>query len=221
MTRIALVHAVASAMPPVEGAFRKHWRKAQRTNILDNSLSADREKAGRLTDELSERIMLLARYAVACGAEGVLFTCSAFGPAIEKAAAALPVAVLKPNEAMFEAALKIGGRMALLATFAPAIASMEEEFRLLAASCGVSTILDLFVVAGAWDALAAGDRETHERLIAEEAARRTRYDAIMLAQFSMADAAARSQSSAGRLVLSAPESAVLKLRSCLLAPNQR
>jgi aspartate/glutamate racemase len=216
MTRVALIHAVPAAMQPVEDAFQTHWNETRRTNLLDDSLAPDREQAGQLTPEMSERILALARYAVASGANAVLYTCSAFGEAIETAANLLPVPVLKPNEAMFEAALEIGGRTGMLATFAPAVASMEDEFREAASKRGSSASLETVLVSGAREALMAGDLDKHQRLIAEAAARLTSYNAIMLAHFSMANSAARIRASAGCPVLAAPDSAVLKLRSLLI-----
>lgn len=215
MTRITLVHAVPAAMQPVEDAFKTLWRETNRTNLLDNSLAADREQAGRLTPELSARIFSLAQYAVSSGADAVLFTCSAFGEAIEAAAAVLPATVLKPNEAMFDAALEIGGRIGMLATFAPAVASMEEEFNDLARRRGASARLETVLVAGAREALLCGQLDKHDGLIAETASNLTSCNAIMLAHFSMANAAARIRAKAGRPVLAAPDSAVLKLRSIL------
>ena len=68
--------------------------------------------------------------------QGILFTCSAFGPCIDAVAgAAWPrVPVLKPNEAMIDDAVRAArafgrrGRIGLIATFAPTLASMPAEF---------------------------------------------------------------------------------------------
>ncbi|HWA79693.1 MAG TPA: aspartate/glutamate racemase family protein [Acetobacteraceae bacterium] len=215
MTRIALIHAVQAAMQPVEDAFKALWPTARRTNLLDDSLAPDREAAGRLTPELSQRMVALASYAAGTGADAVLFTCSAFGEGIEAAARALSIPVLKPNEAMFEAALDIGGRIGMLATFAPAVASMEEEFRDLARRQGSAATLETFLVPGARAALAAGDLAGHNRLIAGAAARLDHCSAILLAHFSMAIAMDALGARSGRVILSAPASAVAKLKSTI------
>src|SRR3984893_12111318 len=102
MPRIALIHAVIVAMAPVHDAFAHLWPEAERVHILDTSLSHDRERDGRLTETMVGRFLLLTKYAEDNGADGILFTCSAFGEAIEEAAKKAGVPVLKPNEAMFE-----------------------------------------------------------------------------------------------------------------------
>jgi len=127
-TRIALIHAVTVAIDPVREAFLALWPEAECGNILDDSLSLDRERDGMLTAAMTQRILALAEYAAATGAAGILFTCSAFGEAIEAAAARAPIPVLKPNEAMFEAALAAGRCIGMLATFAPSVASMDRSF---------------------------------------------------------------------------------------------
>src|SRR6266481_2905549 len=145
-TRIALIHAVTVAIEPVQEAFRRLWPEAECASILDDSLSLDREWDGVLTEAMKRRIRALAEYGAATGAAGVLFTCSAFGQAIEAAAAQLAIPALKPNQAMFEAALAMGGHIGMLATFVPSVGSMEDEFREMADTCGRRATIETYCV---------------------------------------------------------------------------
>ena len=128
MSRIALVHAVQVAMAPSRAAFVELWPEAVLVNVLDDSLSPDRAREADLTPGICDRIRDLGAYAVRSGADGVLYTCSAFGPAIEAVQREHAVPVLKPNEAMFDEVLASGRSAGMGATFAPSIASMEAEF---------------------------------------------------------------------------------------------
>jgi len=194
VVRIALIHAVTVAMAPVHAAFARLWPEAECTDLLDTALSVDRERDGELTPAMTRRIAALAEYAAGTGAAGILFTCSAFGEAIEKAAAASPVPVLKPNEAMFEAALGVGSRIGMLATFGPSVAGMEEEFRQLAAArrsaATIATVATVCVDA-AMSALRAGNGAAHDRLLAEAAPRLAGCEAVLLAHFSTSRAEMR------------------------------
>jgi Asp/Glu/hydantoin racemase len=214
-TRIALIHAVTVAVEPVQDAFRQLWPEAECANILDDSLSLDREREGVLTEAMKRRVRALAEYGAATGAAGVLFTCSAFGQAIEAAAAALPIPVLKPNEAMFEAALAVGRRIGMLATFAPSVGSMEDEFRQIAETSGRRAVIETYCVPGAMAALKAGDGAEHNRLLAEAAPRFADCDAILLAHFSTARAAPAVTAMIERPVLTSPGSAVAKLKGMI------
>ena len=216
-TRIALIHAVTVAIAPVEDAFRQLWPEAECVNILDDSLSLDRERDGVLTEAVTRRILALAEYGAATGAAGVLFTCSAFGEAIEVAAERMPIPVLKPNEAMFEAALRIGRRIGMLATFAPSVASMEGEFREMAEARGGRASIETYCVSGAMAALKSGDGAEHDRLIAEAAPRFADCDAVLLAHFSTSRASPRVASVLDRPILTSPGSAVAKLKEIILS----
>ena len=101
--RITLTHATPTAVDPIRDAFAAAWPEAETVNLLEDSLSPDRARAGEISAPLADGKLALSRYAVRIGSDGILFTCSAFGSAIKRAAQLSAVPVLKPNEAMFEA----------------------------------------------------------------------------------------------------------------------
>jgi len=199
-------------MEPIHRALDTGWPEAEAINILDDGLSMDRSRDVQLTEAMTDRIMALARYAHRAGAEGILFTCSAFGPAIEQADADLPIPVLKPNEAMFETAMGYGTRIGMLATFGPAVATMEAEFEAEARRLVPQARLTTVLVPQAMEALRNGDAPTHNRLVAEHASRFEDVDALILAHFSTSRAGAAVREVTRFPVLTSPEAAVTKLR---------
>ena len=215
--RIALIHAVAIAMQPIADAFARDWPDADIVNILDDSLPRDRGHAEHVPIHIYPRFAELVAYAQGIGATGIMFTCSAFGPAIEAAARAAAIPVLKPNEAMFEMALTRGRRIGMLSTFAPSNAPMEAEFRELVQRQGSDSTLATVTVTAARDALNSGDVEQHNHLLADAVAALGECDAIMLAQFSASRAVRAVQARVCVPVLTAPGCAVQALRT-LLAP---
>jgi aspartate/glutamate racemase len=202
-------------MSPIEAAFQERWPSALRMNIFDDTLAPDLEREGRLTERISARIGMLGEYCIAGGAEAVLFTCSAFGAAIEKLAATAPIPVLKPNEAMFEQALTHGVKIGMLATFLPSVASMEAEFYAEAEKQGIKATIETRCIPEAMTAAKAGNYTLHNRLLAEAAPYFKDFDVLMLAQFSMAAALEDVQKSLAVPVLASPHAAVEKLKTIL------
>ena len=215
--RIALIHATPVAIDPIVDAFKRLWPEARTTNLLEDSLSADLAANGRITPEMIERFVTLARYVHGSGADAILFTCSAFGPAIEAAQAALKIPVLKPNEAMLDEALDAGTRIGLLATFVPSIPALKAELEQMAQRRKLKVDITTQAVPTALTALHAGRVAEHDRLIAKAADELGLCDALILGQFSMASAAALIPERPGRKVLTSPVSAVMQLRRLLAA----
>lgn len=213
--RIALIHATPLAMEPIAAAFRALWPAARTTNLLEDSLSQDLAAAGRLTPAMFQRFCELATYAERSGADAILFTCSAFGACIETARRLVSIPVLKPNEAMVDEALAAGRRLALVASFAPSLPSMQAELEEAAAARGIELDLSTHCAPEAMPALAAGDAERHDRLIAQAVAPVGPVDAVVLAQFSMACAEPAVARVAMGRVLTSPTSAVERLRKLL------
>lgn len=218
--RIALIHATAVSMPPIDEAFDRLWPDAQRMHLLDGSLSLDRQRDGELTAAMVGRFVALATYAKGTGADAILFTCSAFGPAIEAAGAAVGIPTLKPNEAMFAQALnrkpnagplKIG----LVVTFEPSLESLAGELRDLARVKGLEVNLRTVYVPEAMHDLAQGRAADHHRKIAEAASALADCDAVMLGQFSMATAQPLVQARLPCPVLTSPSCAVEAMKQAL------
>ena len=208
MTRIALIHALTHSLAPINEAMARDWPQAARMNLMDDSLSADLAASGSLDATMHERFQRLAQYAVDCGSDAILFTCSAFGPCIEQVAKKhAPVPVLKPNEAMVADATAAGARVALVATFEATLRSMPQEF-----PAGVP--LECILAPGALAALNSGDVQRHDELVAQAAleAARKGCGVIALAQFSMARAQARVAAETGLPVLTTVDSSVAMLK---------
>lgn len=207
--RIALIHALSHSVDPINQALAHDWPQARRMNLLDDSLSADLAASGRGLDAaMHQRFHDLAEYAVGTGAQGILFTCSAFGPCIEAVArryANLPV--LKPNEAMVADAATAAGPVGLIATFGPTLASMPPEFP-------ESVPLQTALAEGALDALNRGDAARHDELIVAQARmlQAAGCKTIALAQFSMARARQACEQATGLPVLTTVHSAVSALK---------
>ena len=214
--RIALIHATALAVDPIAQAFIRHWPQARRMNLLDDSLSVDHAEAGQLTPAMVRRFVDLAGYAKGTGCNAILFTCSAFGPAIEAAGEAVRLPTLKPNQAMFEQALDgcatAGGKLGLVATFEASIPSMSAELLQMAKQRGKPIELHAEFVAGAMQDLAEGRAGQHHEKVAQAARKLAGCDVVMLAQFSMAAALPLVKQSLGCPVLSSPDCAVLALK---------
>ncbi len=208
--RITLIHALKHSIVPIEASFARLWPDATLMNLVDDSLSADLARDGRLTEAMTERFLTLGRYAASTGADAILFTCSAFGPCIEAVAREhAPMPVLKPNEAMIEQAAARGrkDRFALDVSADPGF-DAARNFPDPSRSC--RNWLE-----GALAALDRGDRAEHDRLVAEASRDLRDCDLIALAQYSMAPAAALVAEASGRPVLTTPDSAVLKLKELL------
>ena len=217
-SRIVLLHATPVAMHPVQTAFAERWPEAEIVNLLDDGLSMDRAREGDdLSEAMTRRFVDFGRYGHGMGAAGILVTCSAFGPAIDRLAKTVPVPVLKPNEAMFQAAIARGRRIGMLATFAPSVPTMKDEWDEYVRRSGTSATLDTIVVADAMSLLRKGDVEAHNRLVAQRAPEFAGYDAIMLAHFSTSRAADAVRATVDVPVLTAPHAAVDAMRAMVMA----
>lgn len=203
---------------------RDVWPAARVCGLLDDSLASDFAAIGQLVPAIMQRFLILGRYAAAAHdgerrTAGIMFTCSAFGPAIDRVKSDLSIPVIAPNEGAFEEALDYcrlrsgGGRVGLLLTFAGSLAPLSAELRRIAVARGqavpeiVSQVAD-----GALSDLQNGRAAQHDRRIAEAAAQLPAVDVVILGQFSMARAAPLVAARRTEPVLTTPHAAARRLK---------
>src|SRR5690349_12514606 len=114
--RIFLVHAYRHSMAPIDEAFCSGWPQAQTVNLLDESFYADVPPDGTISPALHARVASALRHCVLSGADGIVFTGSTFGPAVEAARKEIKVPVLKADEALGDEAVRRGSSILLACT---------------------------------------------------------------------------------------------------------
>jgi Asp/Glu/hydantoin racemase len=212
--RIGLIHATALAVKPAVAALGEDWPDARPVNLIDESLQTDAANTNYDGPSFTLRIMALAEYQVANGAEGLLFTCSAFSDAIKAAGRAMDVPVLRPDEAAIEHALSLNQPVRVLCTFAPTIRVVKGLVEEFTEDPTIAVAFEL--VEGALEAARSGDAARHDALIAEAATRATE-PVLVLGQYSMTRAAGLVEKQAGRPPITGPAYAVRMLRTLVEA----
>lgn len=213
--RIFIVHPYPASISPMSEAFGRLWPEASKFDLLDDSLYTEMDEKGTISPVVVPRLRLLFDYAVGARADGIIFAGSTFGPAVDQARVGFTVPILKPDEAMAEAAVAAGRRIALLATAKRALPVIAAGIQAAAAQAAHPTTVSIHHVPGAHAEMAAGRRAEHDRLIAEVTAAMTDCDVLVLGQISMASAAAVIPPRPGRIVMTTPDSAVMKIRALL------
>ncbi|MGW4684002.1 aspartate/glutamate racemase family protein [Streptomyces sp. NPDC004244] len=142
----------------------------------------------------------------------VLVTCSTIGAVAESLAAERGVPVLRVDRPMAAAAVRTGPRIVVLAalesTLGPTAELLVEE------AGGRPVVITPRVVAGAWERFEAGDTAGYLALVAEAADAVADADVVVLAQASMAAAAALAKTTVPLLSSPAPGLAAAVAAGC-------
>lgn len=189
MPRLALIHTVAGNEAVFARLADELLPGVDTTAMVDESLLQDAIAAGGLTDEVRERLVRGVKAVRSAGADAVLVTCSSVGAAAEEAARQVDVPVVRVDQPMADAAVRMGRRIGVLATLRTTLEPTADLVRRRAESAGRQAEVVAEVADGAFDALRAGDVARHDDLVRQAYERvRDRVDVVVLAQASMARA---------------------------------
>ena len=212
---LALIHTGPLVIPPLKALTAEHLPGVRVVNLLDDRIVADIEAAGgEVPPSVTERLYLLARAAVWAGADAILLTCSSISPLAHQVGAVVGVPVLRIDEAMADAAVAAGRRIAVVATLPTTLEPTCGLIRERAARAGVEVSIARALCREGFELASAGDGDGHDRVVRAAVERLAgEADVVVLAQASMARAV--TGLSVGVRVLSSPELGVLRTRDAL------
>ncbi|RZI78117.1 MAG: Asp/Glu/hydantoin racemase [Variovorax sp.] len=203
--RIAFIHTVAMLVERFRPRFQLELPEADCFHMLDESVLQDLMRSGP-SPAITRRISGLATLAADAGAQLIVFTCSSTSPAIDLARQLVSVPILKIDDPLYAQACSAPGRIGLICTTSSTVAPSRALFDEHAAASGHAVTAESVLCSPAFDALVAGRRDEHDRLVGEAAAALAgRVDRIVLAQASLAHLAEPLAVALGKPVLASPE----------------
>lgn len=213
--KIALISATPLAIAPAASAITTALPAATVWNLLDDRLLADAHDEGGITEPLAARMDGLIELALAGGADGVLLTCSQFGSRADRRDPASDgVTVLSADGPLFaEAVAAAPARVLLVASLESSASDSTARLQDAFAANGSSAQVHPVVVPAAAVPLAAADLV--DALATAIADVDEPYDLIVLAQYSLAAAAAPLADRFGVTVLDGPAAAARSLTAAL------
>jgi Asp/Glu/hydantoin racemase len=218
--RIAFIHTVAMLVDRFRPRFQAELPDMDCFHMLDESVLQDLIRHGP-SEAITRRVCGLATLAADAGADLIVFTCSSTSPAIDVARALVAVPMIKIDDPMYAEATWVDGRIGLICTTSSTVAPSRALLAAHAAASGRVVDAESLLCSAAFDALVAGGRDEHDRLVTEAAINLAgRVDRIVLAQASLAHLAEPLASQLGKPVLASPELMVREVMARVRAANQ-
>ena len=210
---MALIHATPAAIPPAIAAFGELFPQARLWHLMDDRLAGDADAAGGMVPALRRRMLSLLEHAIDGGADGVLLTCSMYGPMTEIAAQLWDRPVVASDQAMHDRlAAERPARVAVLGSMESAVADAERRLRLSLEHDSPETEIVGVMCPGAADAALVGDHRALLRSLLRVAEPlRGQVDAFALGQYSVTGPRAELEAALEAPVLSPPHLAAEEL----------
>ena len=218
---LALIHTSPTLTPLFGALCAEFLPETTIFHMVDESLIKDTIREGRLRRVTMRRLLAMIESAEMAGADAVMVTCSSIGPGVALGQKLFDIPVIRVDEAMAAAAVRMGPRIGVMATLRttlePTIALLEEK----AQEAGIEIEIVESLCDGAFDAVLAGDTMTHDRILSHALRNEMKgVDVVILAQASMARVVkTMPEGTLTMPVLSSPELAVMQARDVIAGLN--
>ena len=113
---LGLIHTSPTLTPMFAALCADYMPETKIFHMVDESLIKDTVREGRLRRITMRRLLAMIESAEMAGADAVLVTCSSIGPGVSLAQQLFDIPVIRVDEAMAEAAVRIGRRIGVMAT---------------------------------------------------------------------------------------------------------
>ena len=195
--RIGFVHTVPALAEVFERDLRDAAPHAEASHRVDAGMLARAREIG-VDATVDARVAELVAELADEGVDAVLVTCSSIGESAERAAVASSVPVVRVDAAMAAEAVALAGhgdgrpgRIVVLATVEATLGPTVRLLRRATSGEGAAPTVQTRLLADALRARESGDQSVHDALVAEAVREEAeRADVVVLAQASMAQAAA-------------------------------
>jgi len=189
--------------------FREIMPNVRRINIVDDSLLADVMATGKITPSVTKRMCAYVQAAEGAGADVILSLCSSLGPTIDVARPLVKVPVIKIDDPMTEEAARSASRIGVMATVLTTLGPTVDLIRSKATAMNKEIQIQPVLVEGAFQILMSGNRQQHDRMVAEAAQTLSaNVDLVVLAQASMTRLVPILAQETGLRILSSPRLAI-------------
>ena len=211
MKRVAVIHTTPVTIPALKKEILAACGQVEVINLLDDSMLPEINRAGKITPDVSYRLHTLMLMAQTAGVDAVLCACSSIGGIFEEGRAVLSIPALRIDEPMAEKAAAFQ-RVGVAATLQSTIGPTTELIVRKAAELGNEILVDTKVIDNANSLLADGKGTEYDRVVGSELKKLAQNnDVVVLAQASMARAAAGLGEEERRHLLTSPASGVAAL----------
>jgi Asp/Glu/hydantoin racemase len=185
--KLAIIHTTAITIEPLRALAAEILPGWEVVNFLDDSILPQLRESGGDLEQVAVRWLQYVRFAEEAGAALILSACSSVGELVPRAREQVAVPLVRIDEAMAEEAVHRAERIGVAATLRTTLEPTLRLLRSKAEAISRPVALEPLLVDAAFQRLAAGDRDGHDRLLVaalEEMAGRNKV--VVLAQASMA-----------------------------------
>lgn len=185
-SRVVFLHTAGMVLDSFRSRVKEEFPGLEVSHVLNESLLQDLLR-GEPSNEVFERMSQQLTLVEDSGADLVVVTCSSTSPGVDIARERLGIPVLKIDDPMAELAVTSGTVIGLVCTASSTLEASSELLRAHARAAAREIELKPILLSDAYEALFAGDRDKHNRIVLDAAAElATSVDLIVLAQASLA-----------------------------------